>query len=664
MKRSDILLALKAETEEDVITRFPKRYIPLVPDSLALAPQDGAKLVLRGTIVSPQYLRGGQIIRFRIVNKEQREIQAMIFSQPFYRNILHMNVEYFFFGTYRSKRHALMISSVLRTDNPLVLNPYMPYYTLPSKVSQSSFYSYVLEILTNRSDYINEVLPLRYRKKYRLEERYKAFKDVHIPLSEETVKRGLRVFKYEEALSYCLYSLNEKMKASGIKKRKMLPIDRNLVNQFILHLPFKLTHDQIMAVKDIVVDMDSPHVMNRLLEGDVGTGKTIVAFITVYANYLRGGQSALLCPTLTLAEQHYQNALQVFKDYPLQIVLLDTSLSPGEKRNALEKIRNGNADLVIGTHASFSDDVEYKKLTYVIEDEQHKFGVAQRVKMADKGEGTDVLSMSATPIPRTMSMIVNSDMDVSALHEFPNRERKVESKVVKEDDPLIEKAIRRSLEIRHQVFVVAPKIGEGNSSRLSAESVYKDMVNAYGEENVGFLHGRMKKKDQQQVYDDFKNGRKLILVSTSVIEVGVDVSSASLMIVYEANYFGLASLHQLRGRIGRNGKGALALFVYDGEDNEALEKLTYLASHPSGEDIALYDLEQRGGGDLVSERQSGASLLQVANFVNDYQIFKCAREDAEEILHNLDDPQNASYYQSVLREVEKKEEEKENSAKR
>jgi ATP-dependent DNA helicase RecG len=645
MKRIEILDALKATNEEDILSHFPRRYVGLLSCDLGLPPSDGKRMTVQGRPSSLVSLRYGQLIRFRITDRKGESIAAMIFSQPFYRNILKQSEEYFFFGTYRAKQKCFMVSSAVKTSNPLVANPYMPYYSLPAKVSQSAFYAYVLEILQNRGEYILEVVPKAYREKYRLEPRLEAYRDVHVPRSEETVKRGLRVFKYEEALSYCLYSLEQKKKASLLKKRKMNPIDREKINAFVKNLPYRLTQDQLEAVREIVTDMDSPKVMNRLLEGDVGTGKTVVAFIAMYGNYLRGGQSVLLAPTLTLAEQHYRKALSAFKDYPVKIVLLDNSLKPSEQKKVLSQIESGEADMVVGTHSLFSDSVVYKNLTFAVEDEQHKFGVAQRGKLAEKGEGVDVLSMSATPIPRTMALMIHSEMEVSVLKQFPSEERRVETRVVQQDDPLIDKAVKRALEVKRQVFVVAPKIDdqEGKSSRLSSKAVYDEFKGKYGEENVAFLNGRMKKESQKQVIEDFRTGKKLILVSTSVIEVGVDVSSASLMIVMEANYFGLASLHQLRGRIGRNGEGALAIFVYSGDDPEAKEKLDYLASHSSGEDVALYDLRHRGGGDFASDRQSGESILRVANFVDDSNVFFYAKKDAEEILNNPQDPENASF---------------------
>lgn len=645
---------LKAVNDEDILLHFPKRYDDLALTDLSASFIDKQKAVILGRPARILSIQGGRIIRITILSQDNKEVTGVIFSQPFYAHILKSINTYYFFGNYNAKQKALMLSLVLSKDSILVLNRYKPYYALPHEISQVAFYSLVLSILEKHHDYINEVLPENLREKYRLEDRLAAFKDVHVPVSKEIIERGLRVFKYEEALKYCLYSLYEKKIASSIKKKEMQAIDKQKINHFILSLSYKLTADQTQAVREIILDMDKPTVMNRLLEGDVGTGKTIVAFICMYANYLRGGQSVLLAPTLTLAEQHYTRAKKTFEPYGIKVVLLDNSLSPKQVQEAKESIQDGTAAIIIGTHFVFSDSIVYQNLTFAIADEQHKFGVEQRQALVNKGQGVDFLMMTATPIPRTLSMIINSDVDVSSLHMFPNEKRKVTTQIVSASDPLIDKAIKRALEVHKQVFIVAPKIEQSEaSSRLSAKAVYEDMKQKYGEENVALLTGQVKKNGQQQIYKDFAQGNKLILVSTSLIEVGVDVTNAALMIIYEANYFGLASLHQLRGRIGRSGEGAMALLVYDGDDQDARAKLQYLADHDDGEEIALYDLSDRGSGEVFGEKQSGEDSLQVASFVKDFKVFQCAQLDAQEILSRLSIPAYKSYLDYVLAQKQK-----------
>jgi len=650
MKDSDIYSALDAVSEEDILLHFPKRYDDMATTDLNSPFTDGQKIVVFGNIGAVSYLQGGKIIRL-IAHSENynQDVSCMIFGQPFYMRVLSKSKKYFFLGSYKEKSKVCMLSSVISKDSILAANRYKPYYALPSKVSQLSFYRLVLNILNNRNEYISDVLPKKSIEKYQLENRFTAFKDVHIPTSYANVRRGLRVFKYEEALKYCLISLYDKKKSSLIKKNNSIRIRKEDINKFIINLKFRLTKDQTESVREIVLDMDSEVVMNRLLQGDVGTGKTIVAFIGIYANYLRCGQSIMLAPTVTLAQQHFARAKDVFKNYPLRIAELDNSLTPRQQKEVIRGLKEGTIDCVIGTQGVFSEAVKYKNLTLAIADEQHKFGVEQRRKLLEKGTGVDFLSMSATPIPRTLSMIINSDINVSFLNEFPSRQRKVLTKRVSSLDPLIDKAIAHALDVRKQVFIVTPKIEKSDkSSRLSSKAVYEQIVLKFGEDNVALLTGQVRKNEQEEIYSAFSSGKKLILVSTSLIEVGVDVQNAALMVIYEANYFGLASLHQLRGRIGRSGEGAMALLVYDGEDKDAIEKLDYLSAHDNGEDIAMFDLLHRGAGDLLSERQAGASILQVANFVSDYKIFECAKQDAAFILDHQSDPENSSYLDYIL----------------
>ena len=445
-------------------------------------------------------------------------------------------------------------------------------------------------------------------------------------------------------------SLEIKKEISDIKKENYKKIDTLKINEFVKSLPYKLTKDQVVAIREIVNDMNSSSNMNRLLEGDVGTGKTIVALTAIYASYIRGGQSVLLAPTVTLARQHYFSAIKVLSNYGINIAFLDNSLSKKEMTVLLKSIKEGDVDVVIGTHNVFQDKVIYKNLSLAVIDEQHKFGVNQRDELISKGKMVDHLMMSATPIPQTMSRIINLDLDISSLRTFPSKRRSVVTKVVTSSSEMIGKSIKKALDIKRQVFIVAPKIEASEaSSKIYAKSIYDDMAKEYGEVNVALLTGKTKKEDQKNIYDDFVNGKKLILVSTSLIEVGVDVKNACLMVIYEANYFGMASIHQLRGRIGRSGEGALALLVYDGDDEEAVNKLDFLATHDNGEDVSIYDLEHRGAGTLGKEKQSGESELQVANFVKDKEIFKCAREDALKILDSSSSD-DKTYLNSILQE--------------
>ena len=405
-----------------------------------------------------------------------------------------------------------------------------------------------------------------------------------------------------------------------------------------------MTKDQLVAIHDIVLDMEKEKVMYRLLQGDVSTGKTIVALTVLYANYLREKQGAFIAPTYELARQHYNNAKKIFKN-ELNIAFL--SGSSKDKDKILADLKDGTIDILISTHAIMSNNVKFKDLGLVIIDEQQLFGVKQREELLEKGKNTDLLMMSATPIPRTLSMIINADLDISTLSEFPTGTRDVSTKLIRSNDPLLYKAIDKALEAERQIFIVAPKIESTSSKCLSAKEVYNEIVKRYGENNCQLLHGRIKKEEQNEIFERFASGEKKILVSTTVIEVGIDVSRAALLIVYNANYFGLSSLHQLRGRIGRSGEYSLALLIYDGEDKDTLDKLTFLCQTNDGLKISEFDLKQRGTGSYSGTEQSGDSELKVCNFVNDLTMFQIAKKDALSILQNPELEENKLYLSSL-----------------
>ena len=646
---NDVLSKLNIDNPLDILRIFPSRYESLNPTDLSFPLEDQSKVVCFGKLIS---IKGAQHGRILFVEAEcpssKGKLKAMIFNQSFYQKSLFKGKEYAYFGFYSKKRNQIYLSSVLALNNLLLQNKYKPVYALPAAVSQSSFYKVVLEVLELYKDYLSLEIPSFYIHKYRLENAYQAFKDVHVPVDYETVKRGLRVFKYEEALKYSTYVGLVNLEKEKLKKREIKKIDKIKINALVKSLPYTLTASQLDAIRDIVLDMDSSKPMNRLLEGDVGTGKTIVSLIACYANCLRGGQGVILAPTQTLVIQHYENAIKTFKNLNIDVELVLSSLTAKRKAEIQAKAKDGSCQVFIGTHALISSSLQFKTLSLVIIDEQHKFGVEQRESLEEKGESVDCLMMSATPIPQTLTKAINFELKVSLLKEFPNSVREVETKIVTSKDPLILSSISKALKEKRQVYIVAPKIeANDKSARVSSKEIYEEIVSRFGEDNVIYLNGRMKSESKEEAYRLFALNKKPILVSTSLIEVGMDVPNAGLLIVYEANYFGLASLHQLRGRIGRDGKKAMAIFVYDGDDQKALEKLDFISKTNDGEKIAVYDLENRGGGDIFSSRQSGHSILRVCNFVKDLNIFSYAQKDAKEILKNLQIKENLTFVLNI-----------------
>lgn len=653
MNEAEIFALLKASSDSDVLEHFPKRYQDLHETPPQSAYQPDQEIVASGTVGKITSIRAPlSIIRFEL-HSASGVYNCAIFNQPFYSRTLKTGRWVLVVASYKVRTKSFIVKSLLNAESPYLKTRLRPIYSLPKHLSQSSFSSCVERILDQRSLYIHEVLPASLRRKYRLESRYQAFRDVHQPQDYPSLNRGLRVFKYEEALKYCLYTAIVRQRRSTVKKiiGEPLPLDR--FKDFVAALPYRLTGDQQRAVEEIVGDMTGPSVMYRLLQGDVGTGKTLVALLALYANFLRGVQGALLAPTLILAEQHYASASRLFKDLPVSVALLTTKTKANERRRIFAGLADGSIDIAIGTHALLTEQLEFHRLGLAIIDEQQNFGVEQRNRLIEKGLTTDLLMMTATPIPRTLSKVVNADLDVSTLAEFPSKRRSVTSKVVQSVDPIIGRAIERALQLERQVFVVAPKIVETETgSKVAVETVFAQMAREYGEERVALLHGRMKEDERTAIYDDFVSGRKLILVATSIVEVGLDIQRACLMIIYSANTFGLSSLHQLRGRIGRSGENAMALLVYDGDEAEARAALDFLAAHDDGFLIAEYDLKKRGSGSLTGTNQSGDSVLQAANFVDDQRVFEAALQDAAYIVEHLDDQELFLYYSQVAKSLD------------
>lgn len=654
MNKFELLEKLQVSSDIEILEKLPSRYIDLSPLSDDIFLGDGR--MIRGCyqIYEVKTNRAHGIIRFGAKSSVNGICHSfIIYNQMFYLNRIATGKTLFIVGRYSARFKSIVVSAVYELSSWFVQSEIKPFYRLPGGIGQSYFMNVIDNILhSSLMQYIGNNVPDEFVKKYRLIPRRQAFKIVHQPDGKKQLQEGLRTFKYEEALAYCMKMEVNKRLRSIYKKGAHLSIDRNKMNALVKKLPFSLTKDQIQCTKEIMDDMDSSNVMFRILQGDVGTGKTAVALLSLFANTIRGGQGVLFAPTTSLAIQHYKNALSFYSGFNVKVGLLISNMKQSQKKKLLEELACGDIDVLISTQAGIEKGVTFKKLTLSIIDEQQQFGVDQRMTMMKKGDYVDTLMMSATPIPRTMSRIVFGDLDISELKEFPKGiTRHVDTKVVNSQSQLISKAINRALEIKRQVFVVVPRIDgdeEDESNKLSAKEVYDDYVKEYGEDKVQLLHGRMKKDDQNEVLNKFRNNEKPILISTSIIEVGVDVQEACLMIIYSANYFGLSALHQLRGRVGRNGKNGLTLLVYDGDDDQAIDKLNYLATHTDGFDISQYDLKSRGAGDWAGTDQSGHDGLSVINFDKDRKIFECAMEDAKEILDNANSNEGFNLYKKKI----------------
>ncbi|MGI6713580.1 MAG: ATP-dependent DNA helicase RecG [Bacilli bacterium] len=626
------LRQLNIKDNFDVLYHLPRRYDNFTP-TRETELNHKERVVLIGKLAGPplykKHLRVNSVT-FPFVTQKKNFFKVIAYNRPYLLQQLKMDVLYTLIGVYNDQKHEINFETIVVGE--MEPDKYLkPIYSLPSSIANFEYLRLVQKAFAAVSQHLDNDIPLKYRKKYRLISEKDALSAIHFPKKYSDIYQGLRVLKYRECLLFSLKTQLIRAENQTLKKGSKSAIELLRINEFIKTLPFKLTQDQVKAVREIVLDMNKPHLMYRLLQGDVGTGKTLVAIIALFANYLRGDQGALMVPTDTLANQHFQTVRNLFKDTEIKVELLTGNI-PLERRHEIKKgLLSGKIAIVVGTHALFSEDIEYKSLGLAVIDEQHRFGVNQRGLLAAKGERSDLLLMSATPIPRSLALTLYGDLEVTTLAQFPRQKRDVITKVLPSKDKEINREIQKALEKNTPVFIIAPLIEEGASQRFSVLKLADAYQKRYPDQ-VQVLHGKLSSEEKEQILQNFKNGLKPILISTTVIEVGIDVPEASLMIIYNASSFGLATLHQLRGRIGRQGQRALCLLLNDEE--EAEEKLQTLVKSNDGFAIAEADLRFRGPGEISGYRQSGFPAFQFANIIDDLAMFKYARKDAEEIIRD------------------------------
>lgn len=622
---------------KDIILHLPRKYEDLHPtheNNLV----DKERVVFVGNIVGTPLTRRFSkiaVTKFSFVTLKKNVFYVEAWNRPYLSKTLESGDLFTLIGNYDAKKNKINLVNITKgvvSDG----NYIKPIYSLPRDIDNYEFIRLVRKSFNeiDEKDIYDEV-PAYFMSKYRLEKRIDALRLAHNPKDFKDIYKGLRVLKYEECL---LFSLKTQMIRNINKElihHERIQIEESKIKQFIEELPYKLTKSQLDAVKEILTDLNKPNLMYRLLQGDVGTGKTLVAIIALYANYLRGEQGAFMAPTDALARQHYKTFAKILAPYGIRVALLLGSTSLKDRSQIRKGLMNNEINVVVGTHALFSKDISYGSLGLAIIDEQHKFGVNQRMLLTSKGENADLLLMSATPIPRTLALTLYGDLDVSTLTDFPFKERKITTKIIKDDNKKIFSEIEKSISNNKRVFIVAPLIIENNEKQISVEKLFvKYLLRFPGK--VSLLHGKLDQDDKNFALQDFISGDSPILISTSVIEVGIDVPSADLMIIYDPTHFGLASLHQLRGRIGRDGGEATCLLVTNSNDEEELDKLNVLVKSNDGFYIAEEDLKRRGPGELGGVRQSGIANFLFVNLVDDFRMFEAARDDAKFIIDNSD----------------------------
>ena len=616
----------------DVIYHLPKRYENLnFTEERNLT--DKQRVVVIGKLVSSPRLvltKRVKIVTFEFLTRQGNYFKVVAFNRQYLTNMLNLKDEFTLIGSFSKKDNEINLVNIHKGEVPSD-ERLKAVYTLPSNYQNYLFSNLVKKGLEETKGKVYSLIPRDLLKKYHLVDKQTALNWAHFPKTLNEVHQSHRHLKYEEALIFSIKNALIREQNKSLSKIKKEPIGLDLCEDFINSFPFILTEDQIAAAEEIIEDMNQSSLMYRLLQGDVGTGKTIVAFLALYANYLRGDQGVLMAPTDALARQHYEKAIKIFAGTKVKIALLVGATTAKEKKDLYDDIREGYIDIVIGTHALFAKGLEYSSLGLAIIDEQHRFGVNQRITLAGKGEHTDLLMMSATPIPRSLALTIYGDLEISTLYSFPNKHRDVTTKIVNSTSKEIYQTVQKALDDNKSVYIIAPLIDFTEDGRYSVEQLFAEYYTKFGAK-VALLHGKMKNDEKMAALESFYNGSKPILVSTQVIEVGIDVKNANTMVIYDASNFGLASLHQLRGRIGRDGSKATCLLTCD--DEEEMDRLNILVESDDGFKIAECDMKTRGPGDMAGIRQSGIPTFSFLNIIDDFKIFEVARDDAKMVLKN------------------------------
>ena len=563
-------------------------------------------------------------------NIQNKLVKVIIFNRAFLKNNITPGKVITIIGKYNPKTGTLTASNIIL--KALKTKEIIPVYHLCKGITSKQLRGFINEGLKHYD--VKNNVPDELIKKYDFINEENALKIVHNPSDEKTLKTALKTLKYEELFTYMLRVRMLKKKNEEHNKSFIKNINEEKVNDFIKNLPFELTNDQEKVTYEMIDDLKSDTKMNRLLQGDVGSGKTVVSFILAYACYTAGYQVAMMAPTEVLAKQHYKNALDLFKNTDLKVALLTGKMKSKEKKEVYENLKNNKIDLLIGTHALISDGTYFNNLGLVITDEQHRFGVNQRLKLKNKAVSPDVLMMSATPIPRTYALTIYGDTDVSSIKSMPKGRKKVITYVKKTSEVKdVLQGVYAALKNNNQAYVISPMIEENESADYTNVNDLKHKFElAFKNYNVGMLHGKMDDEEKEKVMKEFKEGKINILISTTVIEVGVDVSNATVMVIFDADRFGLSQLHQLRGRVGRND---LQSYCYLVSDKDA-QRLKIMEEENDGYKISEADFKLRGQGDLFGSRQSGALTFKLSDVRRDYDLLVKVRDDVNEYMKNKD----------------------------
>ena len=622
-------------TLSDLLCHYPRRYLDFSkPYSIAEAPADTECVVKAEVFAKPggRILPGGRRIERITAGDDVSSLEITWFNNPYAAQKLELGQEYYFQGIVTGGMlRRQMVNPQVRTDAQVKSSPFEAVYPQTEGLTSSAIAKCVRQLLPH-AELLPDPLPSEMLKKYRLLSKADAVRAIHCPATEEEAFAARRRLIYEELLVLQLGI--GRMKNHGAASTGA-PMKKADASPFWESLPFSPTGAQRRAVEEILTDMSGETSMNRLLQGDVGSGKTLVAAAAIWVCIRAGYQAALLAPTEILASQHAENLNRLLSPFGMRVALLTGGMKAAARRTTLAAIRDDEADLIVGTHAILSEGVEFARLGLAVVDEQHRFGVRQRGLLAEKAANPHLLVMSATPIPRTLGLLMYGDLDISILDELPPGRKPVKTRCItgkKRAD--LYGFLDREIDSGRQVYIVCPAIEDAGGSGLNAvKSYYEDIAKAYlPDRRVGLMHGKLKPKEKAEVMDDFKSGRLDALVSTTVIEVGVDVPNATVMVIENAERYGLSALHQLRGRVGRGAAESWCFLVSDNASESVQKRLKFLCSTSDGFAVAQYDLETRGPGDFFGSRQHGLPTLQIADLMNDTRTLHAAQSEAVALL--------------------------------
>lgn len=632
-KRAKDLADLGIETIEQLLTYYPFRYDDIQERQLAEI-QDQEKVTIKGTVVSPAVVsRFGykkSRLQFRMMQNHD-VFSVSFFNQPYLKDKVEVSEDIAVYGKWDAKRKSLMGMKILGSNSE---GDFAPIYHVSKAVRQATLIELIRKAFETYGDAVEENLPLFLIEKYRLLSRKEAMFAMHFPNDPKQHHQAKRRVVFEEFFLF-------QMRIQGLKKAEkaeanglavLYDVDR--LKNFTRSLPFELTSAQKRVTNEICQDLRSPKHMQRLLQGDVGSGKTIVAAIALYATVTAGFQGALMVPTEILAQQHIESLNQLFDPLEVRTALLTGSTKTKERRAILEQLVNGEIDVIVGTHALIQEGVDFSNLGLVITDEQHRFGVNQRRVLREKGYHPDVLFMTATPIPRTLAITAYGEMDVSVIDEMPAGRIPVETRWIQ--PPQLTQALEwtyKELDAGHQMYVICPLIEESEMLDVqNAVAIFEELQDFFAPKfQVSLLHGKMKNSEKDEIMEAFKNNESQVLVSTTVIEVGVNVPNATIMLIIDADRFGLAQLHQLRGRVGRGAEASYCVLVANPKNETGKERMKIMTETTNGFIVSEKDLELRGPGEVFGFRQSGLPEFAAGDLVADAHILEVAREEAQNL---------------------------------